>query len=669
MTSLRYPALWERISPSAPDARDFRWTDERLPRMRELGLNPILTLCHHGSGPHYTSLVSDSFAPGLARHAQAVAERYPWVRDWTPVNEPLTTARFSALYGYWYPHTQSEGLFWTALLNEIDATRLSMRAVRAVNPGARLIQTDDLGYCHATPPLSAEAEYQNQRRWIGWDLLCGMVTPEHPLWSRIASHGLEDRLRAIADDPCPPDVIGVNHYLASERLLDHRLERHGNRAVADKELGDCGGVPYVDVDAIRSLEDGVLGLPALLRQAWERYGRTVSVTECHNGASREEQVRWFVEVWDGVEALRAEGVDICSVTAWSLLGSHDWNRMVTRSIGHYEVGVYDVRSSEPKPTMLAPVLKALAEGRRPTAIGLERPGWWRRPSRLASHPTPPGAFDVGRGLRLLEGEQPLLIVGAGSPLTELLSRACDLRGLPYVRRAAVNEAQLRALRPWAVVDGRDWAGVCSRGGVSDQRRRWPTFHPPELLARLCGEADVPLAVFAPAGDLDEVSERLLDLGRGQLLLARTEAVYMPWDRTHPAVAALDALECGLAVQANAETLWDDAYGPDLVDATLDLLMDGARGAVTFVPREPSSVFDFMRRVAEVADCDRDLVVATQAPTLRPVSGAEAWTHVDLLPPGETTVERFVREARCARERPSQAVARRRDEPHAEAAAT
>jgi dTDP-4-dehydrorhamnose reductase len=77
MTSLRYPAVWERISPEDPEVRDFRWTDERLPRLRELGLNPILTLCHHGSGPHYTSLLDDGFAPGLRRHAAAVAERYP----------------------------------------------------------------------------------------------------------------------------------------------------------------------------------------------------------------------------------------------------------------------------------------------------------------------------------------------------------------------------------------------------------------------------------------------------------------------------------------------------------------------------------------------------------------------------------------------------------------
>ena len=190
ITSLRYPALWERIAPKAPDAPDFRWTDARLSRIRALGMNPILTLCHHGSGPRWTSLVHNGFAPGLAEHARMVAERYPWVRDWTPVNEPLTTARFSALYSYWYPHTKSEAAFWLALLNEIDATRFAMREIRRVNPAARLIQTDDLGYCHATLPLRAEAAYQNERRWMGWDLLCGRVVPGHPLWGRLTRFGL-----------------------------------------------------------------------------------------------------------------------------------------------------------------------------------------------------------------------------------------------------------------------------------------------------------------------------------------------------------------------------------------------------------------------------------------------------------------------------------------------
>ena len=357
MRALRYPALWERISPHRPDERDFRWTDERLPEIRRLGMEPIVTLCHHGAGPAYTSLVDESFAPGLAAHAAAVAERYPWLRDWTPVNEPLTTARFSALYGFWHPHAKDERLFWLALLNEIDATRLAMREIRRVNPAARLIQTDDLGYCHATDPLRHHADFQNERRWMGWDLLCGTVVPGHALWERLARFGFADRLRAIADDPCPPDVIGVNHYLSSERLLDHRLERYADRALADRGVGVTDGVAHVDVDAVSHLPDEALGLSRLLEQAWERYRRPLAVTECHNAAPRCDQVRWFVHVWDDVARLRGQGVDVRAVTAWALLGSHDWNRMLTRFDGHYETGVFDVRSGTPRPTLLAGVLK------------------------------------------------------------------------------------------------------------------------------------------------------------------------------------------------------------------------------------------------------------------------------------------------------------------------
>src|SRR5438128_2961045 len=64
ITALRYPALWERISPHDPAQRDFRWTDERLALLQRLAVRPILTLCHHGSGPAYTNLLDPGFATG-----------------------------------------------------------------------------------------------------------------------------------------------------------------------------------------------------------------------------------------------------------------------------------------------------------------------------------------------------------------------------------------------------------------------------------------------------------------------------------------------------------------------------------------------------------------------------------------------------------------------------
>src|SRR5678816_2034165 len=122
-----------------------------MERLRALGIDPIVGLAHHGSGPFGTSLLDDGFAEGLAAFARTVAERYPWVGRYTPVNEPLTTARFSALYGVWYPHVCDDAAFLRATLHQVRATRLAMEAIRDVRNDAQLVQTEDLGRTHATP--------------------------------------------------------------------------------------------------------------------------------------------------------------------------------------------------------------------------------------------------------------------------------------------------------------------------------------------------------------------------------------------------------------------------------------------------------------------------------------------------------------------------------------
>src|SRR4051794_2868661 len=96
--TLRFPILWEALAPDSVDEIDWSWTDQRLERLRALGIRPIAGLLHHGSGPRYTSLIDPEFPEKLAAFAGAVARRYPWIDLYTPVNEPLTTARFSGLY-------------------------------------------------------------------------------------------------------------------------------------------------------------------------------------------------------------------------------------------------------------------------------------------------------------------------------------------------------------------------------------------------------------------------------------------------------------------------------------------------------------------------------------------------------------------------------------------
>ena len=347
--TIRYPVLWEAVSPASPEHCDWRFADERLGRLRELGIRPIAGLLHHGSGPRYTSMSDPGFPQGLARHAENVARRFPWLEMFTPVNEPLTTARFSGLYGHWYPHKHDVGSFLRCLVNECLGTLLAMRAIRRVIPHAQLVQTEDLGKVFSTPRLAYQARYENQRRWLSLDLLCGRVGKEHPWYASFLRHGITAaELAQFRDGEAKPDIIGINYYATSERYLDEALQLY-----PECFRGRNTREHYADVEAVRvNLPAADLGAKARLMEAWERYGLPLALTEVHHGSTREEQLRWLAEVWDSATQLRDDGVDLRAVTAWSLLGAVDWNTLLTKRLGFYEPGAFDTRSATPRLTAL-----------------------------------------------------------------------------------------------------------------------------------------------------------------------------------------------------------------------------------------------------------------------------------------------------------------------------
>ena len=377
LRTLRFPLLWETLAPNSVDEIDWSWPDSRLKRARDLGLRPIAGLLHHGSGPSYTNLLDREFPEKLARYAGLVAQRYPWIDSYTPVNEPLTTARFSALYGHWYPHAQDDNSFARALLNQCRGTVLAMRAIREVNPQAKLIQTDDLAKTFSSPALSYQAAFENDRRWITWDLLSGMVDRGHPLWSYFKWAGiLESELEVFLREACLPDVIGANYYVTSERYLDDNFSAHPAEC-----RGGNGRDIYADIAAVRSELSEIAGPTNLLMEVWERYGIPVAVTEAHLGCTPDEQVRWCMGIWDAANEARCAGADIRAVTIWSLLGSFDWNSLVTRDEGHYEPGVFDVRDGAPRETLLAKMVRDLTARGTFDHPYLATPGWWE-PEKL-----------------------------------------------------------------------------------------------------------------------------------------------------------------------------------------------------------------------------------------------------------------------------------------------
>lgn len=639
LRALRYPILWERVSPKAPDRHDWAATDEGLAALRHEGVSVVAGLVHHGSGPRYTDLLDDGFASGLARHADAVARRYPWIETWTPVNEPLTTARFAALYGHWYPHRRDEGAFWRALLNQIDGVRLAMRAIRAINPAARLLQTDDLGRTYAPAPLGHQATFDNLRRWAGWDMLCGRLTPRHPLWPRIARYGLEARLRVVADDPCPPDLIGINHYLTSDRFLDHRLQLYPPHTHGGSE-----SQRYADVEAVRVLVPPPAGLEGALREAWARYGIPIVVSEVHNGCTREEQLRWLAEAWAVAGRLREDGIDVRAVTVWALLGSHNWNTLLTRP-GVYEPGVFDLSGGAARPTALATLVRALAMGspRPPLAAGA---GWWRRPTRLLHPPVRrPGPIEDFREDRMSFPAPPLLILGATGTLGQAIAGACVARNIPHVlaARNAMSlgdpggmAAMLDRHRPWAVANAAGWVRVDDAERERDACLRANATGAISL-ARLC--ADRGIATLSISSDLvfdggkssgyreddppnpinvygeskARMEAGILALPGGHLVV-RTAAFFSPFDTHNFAMALADRVGAGVPFLAARDVVVSPTYVPHLVATMLDLLIDGETGLWHLANDEALSWAAFASRIARRCGFDARLV--------RPMPAAE-----------------------------------------------
>jgi len=376
LRTLRYPVLWEQVSPGGT-AESWTWTDERLAELYRLGMTPIVGLVHHGSGPPSTSLLDPAFPEKLARHAERVARRYPHIVDYTPVNEPLTTARFSGLYGHWYPHQKSDVAFVRALLNQCKGVVLSMRAIRRVNPAARLVQTEDIGIVRSTDELAYQAAFENSRRFLSLDLLVGKVDGAHPLFGYLRRSGASEReLRWFTENPCPPDLLGMNYYVTSERFLDGRVHLYPEPLVGGNRWHR-----YADVEAVRVCNEGLVGPRAILRQLWTRYRLPVAITEAHLGCTVEQQVRWLQYVVEEAGGAFRDGVDVRAVTAWALLGAYGWSNLVTTRPETYEAGVFSVNGGAVEETMLSEAVSTLCRGESPP-VPAGSTGWWGAPARL-----------------------------------------------------------------------------------------------------------------------------------------------------------------------------------------------------------------------------------------------------------------------------------------------
>jgi dTDP-4-dehydrorhamnose reductase len=461
--ALRYPLLWEKMQPEEDGTIDWSWADLQLQRIKQQGITPIAGLLHHGSGPAWTDLAHPAFPEQFAAYAKQVALRFPWLQYYTPINEPLTTAR---LYGHWYPHAKDDRSFIKMLLNQLKGIVLAMQEIRKINPSAVLVQTEDLCKIHSTGAMAGQAAFENERRWLTWDLLCGKVTAAHALWNWLRSVGIDEpALHFFTAHPCPPGIIGCNYYVTSERYLDECTALYPAHT-----HGGNGSIAYADMECVRVQQPA--GLKVLLTETWDRYNIGIAVTETHLHCTREEQLRWFAETWEVCCGLNKEGIRIEAVTAWALLGSYDWCSLVTRNDRQYEAGAFKITPQGLAETALATLIRSLAHKGVYQHPLLSSAGWWNSQGKQT-----PG-----------QNPQPVLLLGEKN-LCALLAGVCKKRSV-----ACITVPFSKDSTPWII---RAMSGSYYPWGIIYATEQPPSRRLVQLVAEACNDTGIAWMSLAP----------------------------------------------------------------------------------------------------------------------------------------------------------------------------
>lgn len=266
----------------------------------------------------------------LAEYAAAFAERFRWVRFYTPVNEMYVCARMSALDGIWNEQLQDEGAFARAAWNLANASIRMSDEVLKRRPDAILVNGESSEFyqpCCPDTHVQEIAEAANERRFLPLDLIFA-----HPLSERmhdlLRAQGVSDSdIRKIDERRVPHrSILGVDYYEWNERLID----RQGR----PRALGE------------------LFGWYVIASQYWDRYRRPMMHTET-NKMDADGAPQWLWRQWHNVQLLAKAGVPLVGFTWYSLTDQIDWSIAMRDALGLvYPVGLFDL-NREPRAVGLA----------------------------------------------------------------------------------------------------------------------------------------------------------------------------------------------------------------------------------------------------------------------------------------------------------------------------
>ena len=134
------------------------------------------------------------------------------------------------------------------------------------------------------------------------------------------------------------------------------------------------------------------------------------------------------------------------------------------------------------------------------------------------------------------------------------------------------------------------------------------------------------------------------------MVIRTAAFFGPWDRHNFVTQAVHALQRGERWRAANDQLVSPTYVPDLVQAALNLLIDGERGLWHLTNHGAVTWAGFAQMVAEAAGLDAGLVDAVPGATLGQVAVRPRYSALEserglTLAPLQAAVKQYLAEVK------------------------
>jgi dTDP-4-dehydrorhamnose reductase len=286
-----------------------------------------------------------------------------------------------------------------------------------------------------------------------------------------------------------------------------------------------------------------------------------------------------------------------------------------------------------------------------------------------------------KNLILRNNSAPVLITGATGTLGRAFARLCEERGLNHrlLSRAEMDiadessiEGALDAYRPWAIVNAAGYVRVDDAEGEVERCFRENTLGP-ALLASSCATHRISLVTFssdlvfdgtqsAPYVETDpiaplniygfskaEAEKRVLDRHPGALVI-RTSAFFGPWDEYNFITVAMRALRQGRSFLAPDDLTVSPTYVPDLVNTSLDLMIDGESGIWHLSNAGAVSWATLVWRAAELAEVDPSPVQPCRSEQLRfrakrPSYSVLGSVRCSLMPPLDDALGRYLHHCR------------------------